>query len=412
MQLGQVPLAAPQTADRILAPDVARGMMLLCIAVANVSSYLWGREATDLSTTHLTGEDTVSTILSFLVMIFIDGHVYPMFAFLFGYGITQFAISRISRGAAPHTVSKMLLRRHLWLLAFGGVHALLLFAGDILGAYAFTGLAVSALLLRGSDRLLRILLWVAGALAACTVLFTAVSIAVLESFSSSELILAGDVAAFDMGIPGIGDVMSGIANYWLAMIARFAIWVTSSIGAVLSLIVPFLVVLGGLLARYRWLENVARTRFSLAQVAIVGITIGLLGSLPAGFTFLGIWQPAAVWSGLNLFLFQFCGVVGGLGYVALIAWLGSRAKPDLSLPVKAIAAVGKRSLSFYLLQSCVFAPLLSAWGLGLGASLSSAQAYLLAGVVWLCSLVLAVWLDARGWRGPAEVLLRRLTYGR
>src|SRR5690606_25313467 len=79
---------------------------------------------------------------------------------------------------------------------------------------------------------------------------------------------------------------------------------------------------------------------------------------------------------------------------------------------RALAAVGQRSLTFYLFQSLLLAPLMASWGLGLAPQLSTASAVGIAFGVWLLSLPIAAWMDARGMRGPAERLLRRLTYGR
>ena len=56
--------------------------------------------------------------------------------------------------------------------------------------------------------------------------------------------------------------------------------------------------------------------------------------------------------------------------------------------------------------------LLPAWTLGLGASLQPAPAALLAVSVWLVILLVAALSARAGLRGPAESLLRRLTYGR
>ena len=77
-----------------------------------------------------------------------------------------------------------------------------------------------------------------------------------------------------------------------------------------------------------------------------------------------------------------------------------------------MTAVGARSLTCYLLQSVAFAPLLSAWGLGWGGRLGTAQAALLAVAVWAATVVVALALHRAGRRGPFEVLLRRLAYGR
>jgi uncharacterized protein len=118
------------------------------------------------------------------------------------------------------------------------------------------------------------------------------------------------------------------------------------------------------------------------------------------------------------------GFFGGLGYVALFGLLGHRVAlrrrgaPSRNLLatdgpfVGAVQAVGKRSLTSYLLQSVLCAPILTAWGLGLGEHLSSWTMLLYAVVVWGATVAFAVWQERTGRRGPAEVALRRLVYGR
>ncbi|GHC81040.1 hypothetical protein GCM10007079_20420 [Nocardiopsis terrae] len=54
--------------------------------------------------------------------------------------------------------------------------------------------------------------------------------------------------------------------------------------------------------------------------------------------------------------------------------------------------------------------MLAAWGLGLGAHLSSWSASLLAVLTWGATVAGAAALERVDRRGPAEVLLRRLTY--
>jgi uncharacterized membrane protein YeiB len=104
------------------------------------------------------------------------------------------------------------------------------------------------------------------------------------------------------------------------------------------------------------------------------------------------------------------GLAGGLGYVALFGLIAHR-MPEWGRRHPTVVAVGKRSLSSYLAHPLVFAPLLAAWGLGLGALLGSATMAAFAVGVWLVTVVGAYAMDRAGWRGPAEVLLRRLTSG-
>lgn len=117
-------------------------------------------------------------------------------------------------------------------------------------------------------------------------------------------------------------------------------------------------------------------------------------------------NPSAFLS-LHLFTGIFAGV-GAAAVFGLIAHRISGAAPPLY--VRALVALGRRSLSGYLAQSLVFVPVLSAWGLGLGAQLSSATVMLVGIGVWLLTAAVAHRLDLAGIRGPAEVALRRLTY--
>ena len=147
----------------------------------------------------------------------------------------------------------------------------------------------------------------------------------------------------------------------------------------------------------------------LTRVALVGIPIGWLGGVPNVLSHFGATDlPAWAFASLG----NVTGMVGALGYVALFGLFAARWQQRPSAPVLAIAAVGKRSLTFYLLQSVVFAPLFAAWGFGIGGWIGSAAAIGIAVLVWLVSIPIAALLERRGVRGPAEVLLRRLTYGR
>lgn len=406
------------SAPRALAPDIARGLMLLMIAVANVSAYLWGGGA-DL-TGHPTDGTALDRALAACAIVFVDARIYPMFAFLFGYGIVQFRRSRLARGVPARAVSRMLLRRHLWLIAFGFVHALLLFAGDILGAYGLAGLLLVLLLGNSSDRAIRIVLWVLGGL-------LVLGVVVMSAFALLLSALLGD--AFATGLAagqdpmggagseafgpetfGAADLGAGIEGFWAAMAARVGIWLLVTPATVIALTVPACMLLGMLAARHAWLEG-AVTRVRLAPVAAWGIAIGALGGVPSALHHLGA-LPFGDGAGVVLVtVSQFAGMFGGVGYAALFALLAR----GIALPPRsvwsAVASVGRRSLSFYLLQSLVFAPLLSAWGFGLGSRIGTAEAYAIAAGVWVLSLLIAVALDRRGARGPAEVLLRRLTYG-
>ena len=387
---------------------MARGFMLLLIAIANVSWHLWGRP-TGLSSAHPTDGGPVDTVLATLSLIFVDGRIYPMFAFLFGYGMVQFARSRAGRGIPEQSIGRMLVRRHAWLIAFGFVHALLLFNGDVLGAYGLAGLVIGGIFFKRTDRTLKIVSWIfAGLLALFALLVGAMAALMLLLPPEVKDEITASMAAQGSSLT---DMFSGQPNYFLAALVRGGMWLVSTPGTVLMLTFPLAIVLGWLAARHGLLDAPADHRRALARIAVWGIVIGAVGALPDALVFAGVMplpeMIAWAFSGLN----AVTGVAGGIGYAALFGLIALRIGSAPGAIGRAVAGVGRRSLTFYLFQSVIFAPLLTAWGFGLGQHIGTAIAFAIAVGVWILSLVLAVMLDAQNRRGPAETLLRRLTYG-
>ncbi|MQA88489.1 MAG: DUF418 domain-containing protein [Streptosporangiales bacterium] len=76
----------------------------------------------------------------------------------------------------------------------------------------------------------------------------------------------------------------------------------------------------------------------------------------------------------------------------------------------AIHALGQRSMSLYLFQSIVFVVVFYPYGFGLQDDLGLAGATEVATATWLVSLLIADFMRRVGYRGPAEILLRRLAY--
>ena len=116
--------------ERALAPDLIRGAMLLLIGLANSANFAFAGQPGVESTPH-----GLERILNFLKLTLVDARAYPVFAVMFGYGLVQLARrQRIVRRLAG-AVRRILLKRNGWLIAFGLVHATLLYFGDFLGAY-------------------------------------------------------------------------------------------------------------------------------------------------------------------------------------------------------------------------------------------------------------------------------------
>lgn len=375
--------------------------MLLLIALANVPWWLHGVER-GFTNGHPIGAQGADLAYQLLSLVTIDGRSYPLFAFLFGYGIWQ-AYSRQSAAGTPMIEAKRLLqRRHWWMLAFGAVHALLLWFGDIVGAYGIVGLLVTWLLLQRSDRTLGVVAW---AMAGALLLFGA---AALASGAVLSLGVAGDLAQFaspDVPMP------PAESNYVLFALQSIGMWLLAAPAQVITLTVPLAVVLGVLAARRGLLDRPLEHRTTLIRIAVGGIAIGWAGGALAAAQHAGwLFDPVLSWATMGLS--SLAGVAGGVGYAALFGLVAAAVGERRGVVARAVAAVGKRSLSSYLLQSVLFAPVLAAWGLGLGAVLTPLGAAAYAVGVWLVTVVVAALLERAGRRGPAEALLRRLAYGR
>ena len=132
--------------SRALGPDLARGFMLLFIALANSHYFLPGSTVLGGYPQDGSGVDSATT---WLIASFVDGRAFPMFGLLFGYGVAQ--IVRRQEALGKRGVRRLLWRRSLVLVTVGVLHALLLYAGDILAAYGVL-LLVGAWMVRWKDR--------------------------------------------------------------------------------------------------------------------------------------------------------------------------------------------------------------------------------------------------------------------
>jgi uncharacterized membrane protein YeiB len=92
----------------------------------------------------------VDRVVTGLQLLLVDGRAYPLFGLLFGYGIGQLATRRAGAGLPEAAVVRTVRRRGGWLVAIGAAHAVLLWSGDIVGAYGLIALALAGALVTGT----------------------------------------------------------------------------------------------------------------------------------------------------------------------------------------------------------------------------------------------------------------------
>jgi uncharacterized membrane protein YeiB len=367
---------------RVPAPDLARGLMLLAIAFAHAPLFV-----VDIDR----GPAVLNDLTNGFHNLFVSNHARPMFAFLFGYSLVQLLDRRTRRGSAWVDVRKLLRRRGWWLALIGFVHMAVLVPIDILAAYGISAVLLVGLL-RAKDSTL---LWTAGlSLAPATAM---VGFAMWYPLSQGlSPIAAGSVAA-------------GMKGPWQLFAERLQAWPFGLVAGVI-LVVPG-VIFGVWAARRRLLDEPARHRRFLVNAAIVTTAVSVIGAVPVGLVQLGVWaEPsgAALWAAA---LAQpLTGYFGGIGMAAIIGLVAIPITRRPNSLATAVQALGQRSMSLYLFQSLVFVGVFYPYGLDLQDDLGLAGATGVALATWLVSMVIAEVMRRAGYRGPAEILLRRLAY--
>ncbi|WP_298591165.1 DUF418 domain-containing protein [uncultured Kocuria sp.] len=399
---------APRATDRVPAPDVARGLMLWVIAVANITVWIWAAGPTDgprdrtLGTGAGTAEWTADDVVNMAMSMLVDGRGFPLFSFLVGYGVGQIAAREAARGTPLPLARRLLLRRYGWLLLVGAVHACLLFPGDIITAYAFGGLLLALLIAEST-----------------------LTLVVLAALGSVLMVLYG-AASWAVRTPGTPPFPSLVAD---SVPERLALGLAEGLGVVsfaplqLLGLLPMLL-LGLALSRHRLLEEPGPRRGRLLAAALTGIGLGLLTGVGTGLLTTDRLELSTAAGSVLTGADAVTGAVQGIGYALVVALVCDRVlrRPGPGAaagPLRArehpalwsLQALGRRSMSGYLAQSVLFTVLLPPFALGLGRSLTPTAALLLGSAVWLATLLGAAVLERRGVPGPAETLHRRLFLG-
>lgn len=368
------------TLRRSLAPDLARGFMLLAIALAHVPVFIsdW-----DL------GPSALNEGAAFAKILLIDNQARNMFVVLFGYALGQMAVREATRGRDWPSFRKLLRRRGFWLLVIGFVNGALLVPLDIVSMY---GLAL--LILAGMVRARgKVLLW--------TGLATLVP-AVAMLISQAVLMLEAD---------GTGQVVMPMRDTLSAhLVFGVQMWIFRTPVAAIA-VVP-LMALGIWAARRRLLDEPERHQVLLRRVAVWGIACSLVTRLPFTLLLADLWTTDI--AGLPIatsIVHTLGGYAGGLGLTAVVALVAIRIERSERGPgplAVATAALGQRSLTFYVFQSVVFLVLFYPFALDLHDAIGFAASFAVAVAIWAVSLLLAEWMRRVGHRGPLEALVRRM----
>ncbi|MER6948384.1 DUF418 domain-containing protein [Nonomuraea sp. NPDC000554] len=378
-----LPTVAPTSATaRSLAPDLARGFMLLLIALAHAPAFVshW-----DL------GPSALNTAAEFVRSLLAENQARPMFVFLFGYGLGQLYQRQRARGGDWTSTRKLLRRRSLWLIVIGFANTVVLVPFDVVAVYGLT-LLVLAPLVRARDS---VLWWTSAlTLVPATALLAWQSVTALAAAAGGTSITMAQYMEPDL-----------VAH----LVASIPSWpVETAVSTVM--VVPGML-LGVWASRRRILDDPERHAALLRRVTLIFVGVSVIGRLPMALLLTGAWTTSSTpvaWA--VAVAHDLTGYLGGVGMAAAVGLVAIRLGRGHGPLTTALTALGQRSLTFYLLQSVVWLALFYPFTLDLRDDMGSAATFGIAVALWAASVLLAEWMRRAGHRGPAEVLLRRLSY--
>ncbi|XKO56054.1 DUF418 domain-containing protein [Lysinibacillus fusiformis] len=372
--------------DRLATLDILRGISLLGILLVNMYAFYLPMPHIDLASWFTTPSDIV---WQKNLDIYVQGSFYPLFAMLFGYGLAMQWQKAQSREQNFYTLG---LRRLSVLFAFGLIHAVLIWWGDILMVYAFCGVFL-VLLLRLSPIWLLISAIIMNGLMQVFMLFV---LGIMEFNTKVDDYL--DIVSVEKAITAYGT-----GNWLDAFMQRLTdLSMQASIGmwfAALFTILPYMLI-GAAASKWRLVERAKELKWLWLALALAGLIIGItIKSLPIMLTRTYLLDYLKVYIG---------GPILSVGYNAVIVLLCLL--PIVPKLLSPFGKIGRMSLTMYILQSIIGTCLFYQFGFGWYGKISVETGVFIAfGIIVVQMIIAEIWLSK--WKqGPLEALWRKLTY--
>lgn len=371
---------------RIKVVDSLRGFSLLGILLANLLIFNYGMFGNQYPEIY-----DVSKIGEFLIQairIFFEGSTMPIFAFLFGFGMYMMTESFTKKDLGA---KRALFRRGIGLIVLGLLHAMFLFEGDILFLYGMITLFTFWLPKRSVKMMIATMII---SVVILIYMFAQMDMESLQSIKQSfdgqltdekEAFLIQEKEVYSTGTlserndfgtevdhPFMPfDEMNFLNMFLAGIIVYIPVFISGMLAAKLNVFVT-----GG--AWKKWL--------------VLLVPIGLLLNTLAEF---GILQDFILFSDLAL----------SYGYIALFYYLYKE-----NLFMDSLAAVGKLSLTNYILQSVFHSFIYYSYGFGRFGDGNFTLSFILAIIFFIVQIIFSHYYMKKFKYGPFEYLLRIWTY--
>lgn len=396
-------------AERIAALDIVRGFAVLGILLANITGFAHPGLAYYWPGALPGGADTADGWIWLAQFVAVDGKLRGLFTILFGAGMLLFVDRAGSDGGM------LQFRRLGWLALIGLAHFYLLFVGDILWAYATSGvLCLLTLHMRARALLVA---GIGGSLLGGALLlaeFTPNALMEMQAAGGAAPLqwpqlqdawAAGLANAAREGAAMGGDSFAALLRYrWEEETSR--LWLTLSYN--LFETIPLILLGMGMLRAGLFTDAALRRRWRWWALAGVGLGLGV--NLAAGLHVLNAGFPPYLTQAAFFGVLPLANLPLLLGAPLLLVdwaehirsgWLGER-----------LALAGRMALSNYVGTSLVMALVFQGWAGGLSGTMHRAELLVVVVLGWALMLTFSrLWL-ARFRQGPLEWAWRCLTYRR
>lgn len=370
--------------QRIFSIDALRGFSLLGILMMNILTFAYPYQIINPFEFFQHQDGALFKISS----LFIVASFYPIFAFLFGYGLSMMYQNSIERGLDYYP---MIIRRLSFLLLLGVIHGIFIFYGDILATYALLGfIAIIFVKLKPQYSLVAL----------------SIGFSILILLYILPVVLLQDVTQVEnfVGIQELERVNNILASAdYLSIVGfnlkYFGLNISSIIFVGPFSILP--IMLFGIYAQQtKWLNKI-RNHKNLYTV--IGLVIFILG---LAIKMIQIILEGSMSS--QLISQMIGGPIVALSYIIFFVLLCESATARKIL--NPLQYIGKLSLTTYISQSVICIIIFYGIGFNYYGKLPVFTIYTMSIVIYAVQLLLSYLYLKRFKQGPLEKLWRKVTY--
>lgn len=372
--------------QRLYEIDALRGLSLLGIILMNILVFSFPYEESVLSDV-VHGFD--ATLLHGITLLII-GSFYPIFTFLFGYGLSIMYDNCQMKGINYYPI---ILRRLIFLMIMGVLHGFFVFSGDILFGYAYTGLIAVLFIKSKAKRLIK----------AAIILFILKILLLVIPFVVFSL-LNDPYTQHNFSGVSLAKLIEikqqGLYTEFLKINALENLYNVLDVvtGSAYLEFLPY-ILLGIAAQKLKLVKKIQLRKQSAIKWGIICLITGYIVKIPFALDF-----SNSAYQNIN--------IVGGpivaAGYILIFIAMYQSA--HLAKVLKVFTYPGKLSLSVYLTQSIVLSIVFLSIGGGLYNQLSLYQSYTIALLVYGLQHAGCYFYLKYFKMGPFEWIWRKVTY--